>query len=241
MQTVDMKMAMGNSKTGPAWSLREGRTCPGATSACKDPCYPKHGRMNTKHPIARRDKNKDSVMSLMVQGVGALVEQLIAMWHQLKTVRLHDAGDFFNPAYTTAVKLACAACPGTKFWAYTRSFTLPLTLKALVELAALRNVAIWLSADRDNYKKALDTLDKHPVFSGIAFMQSSEEEQTIALEIQALIGKKRFINFPVHLAFGRQAVKVKNKTLRNCPAIDGPLKPNKVNPPCLTCRLCLPE
>lgn len=60
--------------------------------------------------------------------------------------RIHDAGDFFNPAYVDAWIRVCTALPDVRFWAPTREYLRPATRAALERLAALPNVSVRPSA-----------------------------------------------------------------------------------------------
>jgi hypothetical protein len=64
-------------------------------------------------------------------------------------VRIHAAGDFFSAAYIAQWDAVAAACPGTRFWYYTRSWRLKGMRGPLEVLGARPNVAAWWSIDRD--------------------------------------------------------------------------------------------
>lgn len=59
----------------------------------------------------------------------------------LRKFRIHDAGDFFSPAYAACWYEICARLPDIRFWAPTRSYRAKW-LPVLVRLNTLPNVAI---------------------------------------------------------------------------------------------------
>lgn len=237
---IDIRILSGNSKAGTTFSLPNGDTCPGKTAACVAACYVKHGRMNSLHPKNNRERNYRSCIEALKQGGASLLaSHLIAAIDRANSpvIRIHDAGDFFSPAYTEAWILAIKARPGVKFYAYTRSGLIKTLQEPLLELAALPNVSLWLSADIDNWLATLTVAKQSKVWRGIAFMQGAGMED-IALHIQGSLPKTAFINFPVH--GGKKANQpVHSSELRNCPAVTGQIKPDRNNPACLQCRLCI--
>lgn len=230
-----LKIATGNKKTGPAFSLPEGVSCPGKTERCAQECYAKTGRMAMHY---------DKRLKQFQEVAGLKADFPIQLAHIIKgfrygTIRIHDAGDFYSPTYTRYWQDIVRSCTDTKFWAYTRSWSIPGILEELIILAQESNCAIWLSSDGDNWVGALATYKSYPgIFAGIAFMEQ-EDTQDIAAILARSLPAKNFVNFPVHGHFGR--VKVKNiQEIPNCPAITkqidhGPL------PACLTCKKCLPS
>lgn len=90
---------------------------------------------------------------------------------KLSTVRIHASGDFDTAEYVEAWMRIVKACPGTKFYAYTRSWTVPAMLKSLVELAQLPNMDLWFSADK--------SMPKPPVFdfTRIAYLALDDADE----------------------------------------------------------------
>ena len=221
-----IELSKGNSKTGPAFSLPEGITCSGKTSVCIANCYVKFGRMALPVVRDKRTRNLKAVTGyLKLRGIegrialGVMLDKAIKD-SDVSTLRIHDSGDFFSEDYTRAWIMAASRNEHVEFWAYTRSFTVPNLVPALVGLAGMPNVAIWLSADADNWVSAPAMLRQYPQFAGIAFMET-EGGNDIARIIQKTV------------------VDVDEK-LRNCPAITHEIEASKKNPACLSCRICLP-
>jgi len=64
-------------------------------------------------------------------------------------LRLHVAGDFFDSAYVYAWIRLMTDNPHIQFFAYTRSWRMPEMVESLHDLAALPNMELLLSVDRD--------------------------------------------------------------------------------------------
>ena len=115
---------------------------------------------------------------------------------------------------------------------------MPGILDELLHLARLPNVAIWLSADMDNWIQAMVIMKDNPEFAGIAFMQTKGSEDIAAI-ISKSLPANQVVIFPEHKAFGRHASEPQSG-LPNCPAITGEIKADKKAPACLQCLKCLP-
>lgn len=238
-----MYISIQNSKTGPSFNLPAGNTCPGKTELCASLCYASAGRMGLPFQKARRDQNLDQVIQHLKDDptgsslADALDRQIKKL--KIKTLRIHDSGDFFNPVYTRVWTEVVKRNPQVRFWAYTRSFD--ILTSALLDLALLNNMAMWISADMENWERALAVYREHSEWAGIAFMQTEGSEATAAW-IQNAIGKGSFINFPLHGSrSGSKKLVVADASLRNCPVTTGDLKPDWTDPPCVRCGLCLPK
>jgi hypothetical protein len=187
-----------------------------------------------------RMKNLKGVLAALSDG--SFVKQMTAhiVTNRLKTLRIHDSGDFFSPTYVRAWEETIKANPTVSFWAYTRSFNLPEITTSLVSLAKLENVAIWLSADVDNWLKALAVYKAYPgVFAGIAFMETKGEGQQLSEQLTSILPAKNLVIFPVHGSFGRLSHEP-GKTVPNCPAITKEIPHDAKSPACLRCMKCLP-
>ena len=147
--TTRRLLAKGNSKLGEsvfAWSIPAKKTCPGKTPTCEAVCYADSGRFKTgivRNAATRNftaSKRSDFVqrMSREVFGRGVLV------------VRVHVSGDFYSPAYTRKWIKIVEACPETRFYAYTRSWSVPTIATELKVLSALNNFKMWYSTDKDS-------------------------------------------------------------------------------------------
>lgn len=238
----DLKIGTGNAKTGASFSLTAGVTCPGESGGCEG-CYAKRGNMGMFHqkPGGRYDKNYQACIQALKVSVTelalALVEAIDAT--KSKTIRIHDSGDFFSPAYVSAWIIATTLRPEVKFWAYTRSWRVKPISDKLDVLAGRPNVSLWRSTDNEIWIAGLAAHKSSP-WAGVAFQQQAGDED-IAQILNKSLAKKQFVNFPSH-ATGKTlfaGVEVINK-IRNCPAIVGSMTFDKASPACLQCKLCLP-
>ncbi len=243
----DVKLALGNKKTGPAWSIPNVVTCPGRTKTCESLCYASVGRMALHQRKGGAYYTRwHALVKLLAMPNGTHLASLAlqARCRAQSTVRIHDSGDFFSPQYIQAWIETVRACPDTKFWAYTRSWRVPTLSPWLKELAAEPNVAIWVSSDVDCWIAALAEARDNHEYAGIAHMQT-EDDTDIPTMLQRAMGKARFLNFPAHGSFGRHLTTTDTE-LRNCPAVTGsipvPKKLTKDTPAaCLACKICLPK
>jgi hypothetical protein len=136
-----------NARLGPAIHVfnipPEPAICIGASPRCAADCYAKtflfrlqDGRHRRNHERSRQD---DFARALIAEIGRELV----------RIVRIHVAGDFYDAAYVAKWARVARACPGTTFFAYTRSWRREAALAALTELSRLPNVWLWFSEDRE--------------------------------------------------------------------------------------------
>jgi hypothetical protein len=139
----------GNSKLGTAvhaFSIPAKRTCPQSTPACRRVCYAAAGRYRT-------DTVRGSLGDNLNRARGADFERRAAAEIVTKGVRLlrvHVAGDLFSRDYARAWVRVMRASPDTTFWLYTRAWRDPGLRPVLRQMARLRNVRLWFSADVDS-------------------------------------------------------------------------------------------
>jgi hypothetical protein len=121
-------------------------TCPGATAACLKSCYAAKGHF--RRPSVA-DKYARNLRAARRPGfVNQMVRELRA--HRVETLRVHVAGDFETAEYVEKWTEIAARSPQTAFYAYTRSWRVSHLRGPLRKLAALPNVHLWLSADKDS-------------------------------------------------------------------------------------------
>lgn len=107
----------------PAWAgrLADGRTyntCPSA-GICHQVCYARTGTYRFRNVLERHERN----LAYLLDDLLGWERQMIAEIHRKKRpiiVRIHDAGDFFSDDYTLAWLRVMTACPGSRFYAYTK-------------------------------------------------------------------------------------------------------------------------
>lgn len=243
---TNIRIMSGNGKTGASFSIPNVITCPGRTASCEAACYVDIFPMSAANPTAFRARNYGYVIEALKRK-DQLYKELITACKLSgsPTIRIHDAGDFFSPEYTRQWIKTCKATPDLEYWAYTRSFSVGPILAELVRLARLSNVAVWLSADQDNWLLALTTFEQYrDVFAGVAFMELADNN-AITETLAARLSPQRYVNFPTHIPGGRikKGVDI-DKPIPQCPAILGIVPHAKQAgdiPACVTCLKCLPS
>ena len=97
-------------------------TCPGAC-ACKGVCYAKQGRylMGNVRAAKMRNLNASFTASFVIDMITALKSK-----RSYNTVRVHDAGDFYNQEYLEKWYEIARSIPHLKFYAYTKALHLDL-------------------------------------------------------------------------------------------------------------------
>jgi len=147
----------GNSKLGTMWnfsvpSLRPFRpvdiekTCPGATPWCERWCYAKRDLFETKPVLECHQRWLEE--SLKPDFVQRMVD-FIRERRRKTPIRIHVAGDFYNPEYAGKWLEICKTLPDWKFYAYTRSWRIPEIRERLEELRRLPNFVLYASTDED--------------------------------------------------------------------------------------------
>ncbi|MBX9583467.1 MAG: hypothetical protein K2X87_24465 [Gemmataceae bacterium] len=148
MRVVRGLMAAGNGKLGQAihhFDLPAITTCPGRSAVCTRVCYAAKGRFLTG-PV--RERLRWCLRQSRQPGFAARITAEIRRKGAL-VVRVHVAGDFYNPGYAAAWLAVFRACPATRFYFYTRSWRVPAIAVVLTEMAGLDNVRAWYSADTE--------------------------------------------------------------------------------------------
>ena len=105
-----------------------GLTCPGASEWCARECYAKRGLTVWHHPkyATRWIELPDTLPSI---------------------VRFHASGDFDTLEYIEWSIGVVRQFPETRFWSYTRSWTVPALLPALERLHGEPNMQLFASTD----------------------------------------------------------------------------------------------
>lgn len=141
-------LSRGNTKLGSQiynFSIPAGRTCPGKTPHCATHCY---AMRNRYHSPSVKDRHALNYKRIRRQDfVRRMVDEI--QQGKIKLVRIHCAGDFDRAAYVRKWIAIAAQCQSTRFFAYTRSWRDPAILSELKRFAALSNVQLFLSEDRD--------------------------------------------------------------------------------------------
>lgn len=123
------------------WNLPAGRACPGATGYCAKHCYGKH--VHFLYPSTKRSHEKNFQLSRGAQ----FVRQMIFECQASCIVRIHSSGDFYASSYIDKWCEIVKTCPGTIFYAYTRTWRLPVFHAHLHALNTLPNMYLIASQD----------------------------------------------------------------------------------------------
>jgi hypothetical protein len=144
-QEIQLRLGRGNRKVGLAWtfSLPSRTTCPGASPWCLEHCYAT--RIERLRVHCRRAYLENLVLSIDADAFVA--SMLDALPEDAEVLRIHVGGDLHSATYIHSWVEICKARPGTQFWAYTRSWTVPELREPLEALRALPNVALFASVD----------------------------------------------------------------------------------------------
>lgn len=218
-----MFLSRDNQKVGDGawtWSIPAVKTCPGSTPTCRSSCYARTHRfrfasVQTRYSANLRLARSPDFWAMML---GAI------RFNNVNLLRIHSSGDFFNAAYVRQWIRIAKMCPDVTFWAYTRSWRRPAFRRALARLAALPNVTLYYSCDRDT--GVPETL---PERVRTAYLQTDHEDVPAR---------------PVDLVFRTQRLrKKKAKVIRTpeavspvCPTETGYARAHDVH--CATCQKC---
>jgi hypothetical protein len=142
-----LSISPGNTKLGPIpnFSLPAISTCPGRTALCSKLCYANKGHSRF-HQAGSWLRNYHAVFKRKAY-LAAVIGLCKAT--RPRAFRIHVSGDFYSPAYIKAWEKVVRACPGTQFFAFTRSWRVERLLSDLEALRALPNVRLWASCDRE--------------------------------------------------------------------------------------------
>ena len=112
------------SKNVAVFNLPQGKTCPGATELCRKICYAAKAERMYPQAAAMRARNlretkEASFVVEMIEELDYLIRQ-----RNLKYVRVHESGDFYNQTYLDKWIEIAREEPEITFLAYTKSFNL---------------------------------------------------------------------------------------------------------------------
>lgn len=112
------------------------------TQVCAAVCYAKKVVNHRRTAAIRYNEN----LQLLKQGAMLSLASMPAN----ALLRIHVSGDFFSRQYIEQWVRELAARPDITAWAYTRSWRVAKLAKLLHQLAALPNMTLLLSADRES-------------------------------------------------------------------------------------------
>ena len=141
-------LARGNSKVGKdifTFSLPAVATCPGRSRLCAKACYARKGYYRFHSTIRAFERHLKAARR--PDFCKRMIWEITA--RKAKVVRIHAAGDFFSAKYVAAWVKICRATPQVRYFAYTRSHSIPSILEQIEVLATLPNVRMFYSFDRE--------------------------------------------------------------------------------------------
>jgi hypothetical protein len=100
-----------------SFGLPAGETCLNA-KGCKEGCYAKQGCYRFKQVREHRQRNLEATYDL-AKFKREMIDEIYR--RSVKILRIHDSGDFYNGLYMLTWFDIAHHCPGTKFYAYTKS------------------------------------------------------------------------------------------------------------------------
>jgi len=214
----------GNTKLGRSiftFSLPAVVTCPGRSTLCSKACYALRGEK--RFPSLKASYKKRYTASKQANFTAKMIQEIQLL--ECDIVRIHVSGDFYSPNYVARWIEIARSCPGTKFYAYTRSWRDPAILRELQKLAKVKNVRLWFSCDAET------GLPRTRMSSRIrvAWMLSSPDEV-----LPSSPSVRADLVFRVH----RSTVSKKTQGTLVCPSENGVSTKKNGSVTCEKCGLC---
>lgn len=130
-----------------------GIACPGSTSVCRSSCYVKGLAKHEPLLYANYGENLRVLEILFREGPAFATHaaDVLAAWIRENApggFRWHVSGDVVSIDHATWITEVCERAPSVPFWIYTR------TMPAVGYLAGTPNLALNISADRENLAEA---------------------------------------------------------------------------------------
>lgn len=142
-----------NAFSLPARSVSGVGHCPAATEACRSSCYVRGLAQHAPDLYAKYHSNYAALDRCMHNVYGLWRASVVALgaWireHARGGFRWHVSGDVLHSTHAYWIADVCTRAPDVAFWIYTR------TLDIVPILARVPNLAVNVSADRENYTEA---------------------------------------------------------------------------------------
>ncbi len=145
-----------------AFSLLDRVDCPQRTPTCERACYVQNLAAAQPDLHAMYAHNSRTLREILEEPLGSIAWAFrLGLWiheHARGGFRWHVSGDIISDGHAKFIALACKVAREVRCWIYTRSFD---HLAPILEVSTTKggNLAINLSADRDNYPEACGTAD----------------------------------------------------------------------------------
>lgn len=140
--------------------------CPGSTETCRAACYVGGLEKHQRAIYDLYEHNSDAVRAILTTGGGYMIDWADRLAEHIDRncadvgFRWHVSGDVFSAKYARWIAEVVMASPSVKHWIYTRSFDFVGDMET-VSTTRGGNLAINLSADRDNFDAALATAKRY--------------------------------------------------------------------------------
>lgn len=137
-----------------AFSIVQVDDCPYRTPSCESSCYAHQIEKHVPDLHAMYRHNSAAIRKILGSDLEVGWIDHLAKWIsencEDRGFRWHVSGDVYSAEYADFIATVCTYSTGVAHWIYTRSFPY---LEQLVEVSTVNggNLAINLSADRDNY------------------------------------------------------------------------------------------
>jgi hypothetical protein len=137
------------------------RACPGSTPTCRSSCYVKGLAQHAPALYARYQENAEALATIFADSSGRMFSWSalkLGMWIEDNAphgFRWHVSGDVLSLEHAEWIVNVCAVAADVPFWIYTR------TLEAVGCLTTAPNLAVNVSADRDNFEAASEIALTH--------------------------------------------------------------------------------
>lgn len=218
----DSLLAAGNSKLGKAifsFSIPAITTCPGKSGRCSRFCYAARGHF--VFPANQSRQQSNLAMTQSPDFIRRMKRDLRKTGASV--VRIHVAGDFYDADYIEKWRIIAKLSPRVTFFAYTRSWRVDALVAPLTSLAAVPNMRLWLSEDREtgpaiamvNARRAslvIDDLDALLVSPSADLVFRDQKRATTETRVKQILG------------------------VRVCPHEQGADMRDRVT--CASCRIC---
>jgi hypothetical protein len=128
--------------------------CPGSTATCRASCYVKGLAENAPEVYAAYHENEAALRAILDPKGGRIAQSAhaLGMWiadHCLGGFRWHVSGDVQSVDHAVWIARTCEESAAVRHWIYTRTLG-----DAVRELSRARNLAVNVSADRENWQEA---------------------------------------------------------------------------------------
>jgi len=209
----------GNTKLGPrihSWSLpADEKICVGASQLCSGLCYAKKGFFNMPSVEKAYAKNyafsqTDGFAEWMIHSIAAKMASL---------ARVHPSGEFYDVPYVDKWITIAKGTRRTEYFGYSRAWRDAAILPHLIAFAALPNVDLWWSIDRET--------GPAPAIKGIkrAYMAINDTDAKTAPNDCDLVFRAK-----------RNTVMKRANGIQVCPPENGVPTKNKIT--CSSCGIC---